>query len=137
MPNKTISCKHIVKNINSKLIKIKSGISIFTNKTNKHLKIHRNTLQKLNKTIKNNNTLNNKTIQLENKIQKNLTKDKNKFILTQCNLIDTISKLKSQLTMNNCNDPKLKSIHLTTKSINTMNMVFSPEGLMILYNDLL
>ena len=131
------SCNYIIKNINSKLIKIRSGISELTNKTMKKLIKYQKRVNKLEKTIKNPNTRTKRIMHLEKQTQKNITKYKHEFVLAQCKIIDSINKLKSKFSENQCNPSKLKPIHINSKNINTMNTLFTPEEQMILYNDLL
>jgi hypothetical protein len=137
MPKKIGSCKHITKRINSKLAKIKSGIVTFANKTIKHMKNYNKKMNKLRKTLKHPNTQLKRILHLEQQSQHNITKDKHVFITSQCKLIDSIRELKEKVLENNCSHSTLKPIHISNKNIQTMNMVFTPEQQIILYNDLL
>jgi hypothetical protein len=137
MPKKPNPCKGIIKSINSKLINIKRGINKLTIKTRKTLLLYHKKVNKLNKTIKNSVTKTKQLTDLEKQIEMSIIKDKNEFILSQCKLIDSISELKENILENRCNPSSLKPIHITPKHITTMNMLFTPEQQMILYNDLL
>ena len=137
MPKKPNPCKGIIKNINSKLIHIKRGINKLTIKTRKTLLLYHKKVNKLNKTIKNNDTKTNQLTNLEKQTELSIIKDKKKFISSQCKLVDSISELKENILENQCNPSSLKPIHISPKHITTMNMLFTPEQQILLYNDLL
>jgi len=136
MPKKD-SCKHITKKINSTLVKIKSGIVAFTNNTMKTINNYHKTAAKLRKTLKNPNTQLKRITHLEQQSQTNIAKDKHAFVTSQCKLIDSIRDLKEKVLENRCNTSTLKPIHINNKNIQTMNMLFTPEQQLLLYNDLL
>jgi hypothetical protein len=137
MPKKLDSCKHITKKINSKLVKIKSGIVAFTNNTMKTIKNYHKKATRLRKTLKNPNTQLKRITHLEQQSQNNIAKDKRAFITSQCKLLDSIRELKEKVLENKCNTSALKPIHISNKNIQTMNMLFTPEQQLLLYNDLL
>jgi hypothetical protein len=137
MPKKPNPCKGIIKNINSKLINIKREINKLTIKTRKTLLLYHKNVNKLNKTKKNNDTKTKQLIDLEKQTEKTIFKDKNEFISSQCKLIDSISELKENILENHCNPSSLKPIRISPKHITTMNMLFTSDEQILLYNDLL
>jgi Na+/phosphate symporter len=137
MPKKPNPCKGIIKSINSKLINIKKGINKLTYKSAKRLAQYHKKVNRLNRTLKNTSTKSKRLIDLEKQTEKSIFKDKKEFISSQCKLIDSISELKKNIIENRCNPSSLKPIHITPKHITTMNMLFTPDEQILLYNDLL
>jgi Na+/phosphate symporter len=137
MPKKPNPCKGIIKSINSKLINIKRGINKLTNKTTKRLEQYHRKVNRLNRTLKNNDTKTKQLTDLEKQTEKSIFKDKNEFISSQCKLIDSISELKENILENHCNPTSLKPIRISPKHITTMNMLFTSDEQILLYNDLL